>query len=421
MKQNRMKFFLKGIIATFGLAIAVEAFALFGLPLLGIDVNEVASYVSEQINSAKADLDSVDIAQMSGAPEISGEGGPMEGTGDLQSTSDLSDPVNTGTEYTFDETTYPYRALLSSDQQSVYNQIYANALVYNTETFTLVTSLSSDDLCDTMNAVFNDHPELFWLNTSYKYGYNSANEVVQVQLSYGISSSELEEAQSAFDSAVSTIVSGASAYSSEIEKELYIHDAICDLCTYNSNADLNQSAYSALVNGETVCAGYARAFQVVCQNAGLTCYYVTGTASGGDHAWNIISIDGDFYNVDVTWDDSISESYGSSVYPYFNLTDSEISVDHTRSELSSQLPSCTATAMSYTNVYGSTITIDDINNDGGQITDGNFTIETPQEPVTDWRDEQGPANNADDSTAPQSTEGQPEGMGNQPMGGGRNR
>ncbi len=372
--RRRIRFFLNGLIIGFSVILAVEVL-IFALEKCDISVDIF------QLSGFK----SAETAEATGTSKVEPVG-KMEGKPSLQVPDELEEPENTGEDISFDATQYPYRELLSEKEQEVYNQIYSNALAYNTECFTLVNALTSDELSYSINAVFNDHPELFWLNTSYKYGCNRSNQVVQLQLSYGISNSELSEAQSKFDSAISTIVSEAASYSSEIEKELYVHDAIAELCTYSENASLNQSAYSALVSGETVCAGYARAFQVVCQKLGLTCYYLTGIASGGDHAWNIISIDGDLYNVDLTWDDSISESYGSSVYPYFNLTDSVISGDHTRGELSSQLPSCTATEMSYENVYGSTLTIDDIDNSGGgQITEGNFKINEPEKPVIDWR------------------------------------
>lgn len=406
-RKSKLSSFLKGVTFIFGVAILAEAFVLFAAPVLGVDITETINYVSNQINAARGNFQTVNVFK--GTTHTLEGGGPMEGTGKPQNSASLSSPVNTGSEYSFDETTYPYRALLSSAQQSVYNQIYANALESYTSTFTLVTSLSEDDLSDTMNAVFNDHPELFWLNTSYKYGYNSSGNVVQVQLSYGISSSNLEAAKASFDAAAEAIITTAESYDTDIEKELYVHDAICEMTGYDTNASLNQSAYSALVSGSTVCAGYARAFQYCCQQLGLTCYYVTGTASGGDHAWNIISISDNFYNVDLTWDDSISESYSSNVYTYFNLTDDEISTDHTRSALSAKLAACTATEMSYSSVYGSTVTIDDITNDSNsQITDGNFTIAPPDEPVVDWRNEPSHADNT-----------QPVGQGNagkEPMG-----
>lgn len=391
-KKSRLKAFMKGMLIVFTLTLiiggAMCAWEYFSLNT--VTISQLAnSFVSDE------------------KPE-----GPMEGEPELLTTDDLSEPENTGDSISFDAATYPYRQLLNSTQQAVYNQIYANAMAYNTETFTTVSELTTDELCDTMNSVFYDHPEIFWLNTSYKYGLNSSNKVVQVQLSFGISQDDLNTAKDAYNSAIATIVSGASEYTSEIEKELYVHDAICSLASYDSSSALNQSAYSALVNGSTVCAGYARAFQNVCQELGLTCYYVTGTSNGEGHAWNIISIDGDFYNVDVTWDDSISEKYGSSVYPYFNLTDEKISNDHTRSTLSSRLYSCTATAMSYTNVYGSTIEIDDITNDNNRpITDGNFTIKEPADPIVEWRH---PGKNSAPSEAPSDVPS--EAPGNTPPG-----
>ena len=321
-----------------------------------------------------------------GSMNEAGFNGPMEGNGSPVGSEDLPEITDDGSEYSFSSTKYPYREMLSSDEQEVYNQIYANAVDVNEDYFSLVTSIDEDSLSDVMNALYNDHPELFWMNTSYKYKYNNEGQVVSVCLSYCLTGSSLDSATEEFNSVVSAIVSGASQYSDVLEQELYIHDYICDLTTYDENATMNQSAYSALCLGSTVCAGYARAFQYCCQELGITCYYVVGTASGGDHAWNLIEIDGSFYNVDVTWDDTLTESYGSNVYTYFNLTDSEISTDHTRTGLSVNLPSATSSDMSYTNNFGNTLGIDDITNNGGQLTERNFEINPPEKPVVDWRD-----------------------------------
>ena len=53
------------------------------------------------------------------------------------------------------------------------------------------------------------------------------------------------------------------------EKEKFVHDALIDKISYNLGAEMNQSAYSTLVNGQTVCAGYARAFQYLLQQLGI--------------------------------------------------------------------------------------------------------------------------------------------------------
>ena len=80
-----------------------------------------------------------------------------------------------------------------------------------------------------------------------------------------------------------------------------MHDTLAERITYDLSAEMSQSAYSALVNGRTVCAGYARAFQYIMQRLGIPCYYCTGYA-GESHAWNIVGMEDGYYNVDVTWD-----------------------------------------------------------------------------------------------------------------------
>ena len=70
---------------------------------------------------------------------------------------------------------------------------------------------------------------------------------------------------------------------------------------------------------------------------GVPCYYCTGYA-GENHAWNIIRLDGEYYNVDATWDDTTPNTYD-----YFNKTDQEFAPTHMREELSVYLPSCTGT------------------------------------------------------------------------------
>ena len=136
-RRKKSQSFLKGIIIIFSMVIVVEGLVLFGLPAIGIDVNDTISYVTETINAAKGfiiDVDS-DSSQAKSTLKHMIEDGPMEGKGSFSDSNQLDSPVNTGEEYTFDSTTYPYRALLSESEQQVYNQIYSNALEYNTNTF----------------------------------------------------------------------------------------------------------------------------------------------------------------------------------------------------------------------------------------------------------------------------------------------
>lgn len=235
-----------------------------------------------------------------------------------------------------------YNSILSEDQRQVYNQVYKNILDYNESIFKLAVPLTHSDLFITMNAVYNDHPELFWVSTSYKYGYNSSKMVVQLKLNYCIPKDNLNAAISTFNRSVDNIVEQAAAFPTDLERERVVHDLICDFATYNPIGTSHQSAYSALVEGSSVCAGYSRAFQLACRKLGITCYYVTGVANGEEHAWNIVRIGGNYYNVDITGDDTINETLNTHSYTYFNVSDKDIAHNHVRSELSAMLPACTS-------------------------------------------------------------------------------
>ncbi len=49
--------------------------------------------------------------------------------------------------------------------------------------------------------------------------------------------------------------------------------------------------------------------------AGLECRIITGKGNGEDHAWNIVKVNGKWYNIDLTWDDPVS-SDGKAMLVY---------------------------------------------------------------------------------------------------------
>lgn len=274
-------------------------------------------------------------------PSVNGKTGyePVEQEGEqiAQSEADNLGEIiasgNTGSGLVFDEEMYPYYAMLEPEMKKLYHQIYANALDL-TVSFTPVTEVSTGQLKTVYEAVYNDHPELFWLDSGYSCKYLRNGSCVEISLKYNDTVNNIERAKQAFETAAQVILPGARALESDSEKERYVHDALMQMAEYDSSAPMNQSAYSALAGGRTVCAGYARAFQYLMQQLGIPCYYCTGFA-GENHAWNIIKT-GDFYrNVDVTWDDT-----EPATYDYYNKTDKEFASTHVRTDLSVYLPAC---------------------------------------------------------------------------------
>ncbi len=258
-------------------------------------------------------------------------------TGNLINEDEVDQLEDSHVEYKtqeFDATMYPYYNMLNDNEKQLYNQIYANVIALE-EIFKLESSITIDEAQRSIEALYNDHPELFWLNSDFTYKYTSDNICVQIELSYNNTIDNFEESKEIFDSKVNEILDVATTLSSNYEKERYVHDTLLANIEYDESSVNNQSVYSAIVNGYTVCAGYARAFQYLMSKLDIPTYYVTGVADNVNHAWNIIYLDDGYYNVDLTWDDT-----SNNAYSYFNKDDSYFGKTHVRTSMSINLPKC---------------------------------------------------------------------------------
>ena len=156
----------------------------------------------------------------------------------------------------------------------------------------------------------------------------------KITVSYGGSTST--EAKTLAQSVVNKIITKGM---SDFEKAKAIFDYMVMNIDYDYDnyladtiPDASYTALGALKNKYAVCAGYAKAFKLLCELSGLECDYVTGTA-GGPHAWNQVKIDGKWYNVDVTWGDPVSKGkdfndHTFNNYGYFLISDELMYKDH---------------------------------------------------------------------------------------------
>ncbi|WP_022762514.1 InlB B-repeat-containing protein [Butyrivibrio sp. AD3002] len=163
-----------------------------------------------------------------------------------------------------------------------------------------------------------------------------------------------------------------------IGKELAVHDKLIDINTYDyecantdNHYDIGQTAYGALVKGTSVCEGYAMGLVYLLEGIDVDSMVVIGNA-GGLHAWNIVKIDGSWYETDPTWDDYEPESSRPEEFvrershAYYHLTTVQITAykktisaggyrtvidnTHIRTSESENYPEATATKYSYENV-----------------------------------------------------------------------
>ncbi len=232
----------------------------------------------------------------------------------------------------FDPVFYPYYQMLDPKGQHLYRQIYANASAMNAE-FVPIEAVPVSEIKNVVMAVYNDHPELFWLNTVFVCKYDKNRICAELGLDFNMTQEERAKASPDFYNMANSLLTEVGNLGT-YEQERRLHDLLIDKIEYDKGADMNQSAYSALVEGKSVCAVYARAYQYLMQKLGIPCYYCTGYA-GTDHAWNIVALDDGYYNVDLTWDDT-----PGGEYDYFNRTDQEYADTHVRQDLSVNLPQC---------------------------------------------------------------------------------
>ena len=187
------------------------------------------------------------------------------------------------------------------------------------------------------NALTSDHPELFWIaqgRAKYECRYYLLPSLggqyrIMLSLTAGDSSDSesggdqtalfesFHEEEEELDEAARALLDQVDLSLSDAAIALQLHDLLIDTAWYNIEAgadDYAHTAYGALVEdssgnpGGALCDGYALAYEYLLQRAGVTSTMVCGYAGSSEddtekHAWNLVQLDGDWYEVDATWDD----------------------------------------------------------------------------------------------------------------------
>jgi hypothetical protein len=91
--------------------------------------------------------------------------------------------------------------------------------------------------------------------------------------------------------------------------------------------------YNLLVKGIGVCDAHADAFKLLLALCGIDSEVVIGISGDlsskiNNHAWNAVKIDGEYYAVDVTWDNNLEDEMKMLSYKYFNIPGKSMSKDH---------------------------------------------------------------------------------------------
>ncbi len=246
-----------------------------------------------------------------------------------------------------------YFSKLEKEEKIVYDEILESL---NDMSEDVEISTKDEDVIDTaFNAVVWDHPEIFWVK-GYTYAVHTLDgEVTKVTFSGSFTATleERDKSRAEIEEIAKEILAGVDRQNSQYSQVKYIFEYLIDNVEYDLNASNNQDIRSVFLGHRSVCQGYSKATQYLLNELGIFSTLVFGKAAGGDHSWNLVNVDGDYYHLDTTWGDAsysgASEYTGrapSINYDYFLVTDDEIARTH-HVENPKNYPKCNSDVSNY--------------------------------------------------------------------------
>lgn len=251
---------------------------------------------------------------------------------------------------------------MSDSRKSVYAQLYTGIAACKTVFY--INADEPDDIGPALSGLLADHPEFFWTDgTASIYGVDGPG-IKKMTVTYNMDPSEIDgikaQIEAAADGFISGLPEGAGEY--DIVKAAYEYVILNTDYDNTLSCAQNQNIQSVFINHESVCAGYAKAFQYLLQKAGLTCAYIEGdiTDNGENraHAWNLLKINGTYTFADPTWgdpnynNDTVDTHAPKIIYSYLCMTSEEMSRSNHVPVSTYTLPDCTSADYDYYRLNG---------------------------------------------------------------------
>ena len=199
-------------------------------------------------------------------------------------------------------------------------------------------------------ALSRDYPSLFWTSG---YTYKTVGNDLVTEMIYSIPENA-DKDLIAIDEVIEQINMRMNSLSitNDYEKLKFFYDWIVENTEYEANSN-SQDMRSVFLENSSVCAGYSRAFQYLCQKNNMECTYVSGYNKDHEkHAWNLVKLSDQYYWIDVTWGDPVyvGEKSNEINYNYFLVDDEDFLQTHVienKYDMIFQYPKCTDNSLNY--------------------------------------------------------------------------
>lgn len=222
-----------------------------------------------------------------------------------------------------------YYKQLNRSQQIAYHNILEGTLAI-LPSFQ-IPKLSMEELSIVFTLLRLDHPEVFWLS-DFKCRFYQQADSFEFIPGYLFKKKQIKFHRDAMNSRIERLCREASG-KTDVEKLQYVHDFICSSITYDKlKRQYAHEIIGPLGQGVGVCEGIAKAVKVLCDRLSVWCIVAMSDNNPEKgikyrHTWNIIRLNGKYYHLDATFDNTLGKENGIR-YDYFNLCDKAVYRDH---------------------------------------------------------------------------------------------
>ena len=244
-----------------------------------------------------------------------------------------------------------YYQQLSDREKECFKVLYNGVTAFEKKISIEHLNISKPELDRAVYVLRYDCPELFQIDGNVTYWYDDKKQK-SVEVVYRLTQDIYEERCQEIRDVQENIQRSFGDTGNEYDKEYAVYKWLIEHCEYLIlKNDSTAYADSALCLGKAQCSGYSKAISLLLRSMGIQCMEVLSIPEQ-EHQWNIVQIQGDWYQCDVTWDDPPEGDPkqfedGQNVFLcYFNVPDRRMT-DHTQNQDGFVRPVCTSIAANY--------------------------------------------------------------------------
>ena len=212
-------------------------------------------------------------------------------------------------------TAYADNPLVSDVQKNELYSVINNGVLNGEESIDIsMYNISTANIDIIINSYVWENPEYSFCIKGRSYRHSNGN-VISLNFQYD-NASTIKSRHERINEKLTEIILYMDPDLNNIEKIAWINDYICDTFQYDIVTEYH-TIDKLLETEKGICEAYANLFTALCRKVGIKASYCYSNEI--QHIWNLVELNGQWYHVDTTWNDSYAERY-----EYFLLSENEM-------------------------------------------------------------------------------------------------